>query len=73
MLFSPFDKDLAAINETIEENQSVIAAKKESMQVLKDRSKAVDDRRAVANKKIKDIEDSMRDIDIKIREEEAKH
>ena len=68
-----FDKDLAAINETIEENQSVIAAKKESMEVLKDRSKAVDDRRAVANKKIKDIEDTMRDIDIKIREEEAKH
>ncbi|MCR5727769.1 MAG: hypothetical protein K6G24_09920 [Lachnospiraceae bacterium] len=68
-----FDKDLAAINETIEENQSVIVAKKESMEVLKDRSKAVDDRRAVANKKIKDIEDTMRDIDIKIREEEAKH
>ena len=68
-----FDKDLAAINETIEENQSVISAKKESMQVLKDRSKAVDDRRAVANKKIKEIEDSMRDIDVRIREEEAKH
>ena len=43
------------------------------MQVLKDRSKDVDDRRAVANKKIKDIEDSMREIDVRIREEEAKH
>ena len=68
-----FDKDLAALNETIEENQSVISAKKEALQVLKDKSKAVDERRQVANQKIKDIENSMREIDVKIREEEARH
>ena len=68
-----FDKDLAALNETIEENQSVISAKKEALQVLKDKSKAVDERRSIANQKIKDIENSMREIDVKIREEEARH
>ena len=68
-----FDKELAELNEVIDENQSVITAKKESMQQLKDRSKVVDERRSVANQKIKDIENSMREIDVKIREEEAKH
>ena len=68
-----FDKDLAALNETIEENQSVISAKKEALQALKDKSKAVDERRSIANQKIKDIENSMREIDVRIREEEARH